>query len=110
MRVRLIKKKTIESYSLKNAGSRNSLNIWLGNIKFADWEKPSDISDLFGSADLLARSSQRVVFDIAGNDYRMICKYHFGTTSVRLYIKWLGTHAEYTGLCRRNQQFTINIY
>ena len=75
-----------------------------------DWAQPGDIPKTFGSADLLGNGSDRVVFDIAGNNYRMICKYHFGVTSVHLYIKWIGTHAEYTKLCDDNKQYTVNNY
>lgn len=110
MKVRLIKKKTIENYTVANAGSRSSFRLWLSNIQFADWEHPGNIIELYGSADLLGKGSNRIVFDIAGNHYRMICKYHFGVNSVRLYIKWIGTHAEYTELCSKNGQYTVNIY
>ena len=76
----------------------------------ADWSKPGDITETFGSADLLGNGSDRVVFDIAGNNYRLICKYHFGLTRVHLYIKWIGTHAEYAKLCDDNKQYTVNSY
>jgi mRNA interferase HigB len=76
----------------------------------ADWVDPEDITETFGSADLLGKGSERVVFDIAGNHYRMICRYHFGATRVHLYIKWIGTHAEYTKLCNDQKQYTVNSY
>ena len=66
--------------------------------------------ETFGSADLLGNGSDRVVFDIAGNNYRMICKYHFGATKVHLYIKWIGTHSQYTQLCDNNKQYSVNSY
>ena len=110
MKVRLIKKKSIEGFALQSARSRNSFRIWLTLLKQADWNEPGDIADTYGSADLLGNGSNRVVFDIAGNNYRMICKYHFGITRLHLYIKWIGTHAEYTELCNNNEQYTVNIY
>lgn len=76
----------------------------------ADWTEPGDITETFRLADLLGNGSDRVVFDIAGNNYRMICKYHFGATRVHLYIKWIGTHAEYTQLCDDNKQYSVNSY
>ncbi len=76
----------------------------------ADWAEPGDFTETFGSADLLGNGSDRVVFDIAGNNYRMICKYHFGAARVHLYIKWIGTHAEYTTLCDDKKQYTVNNY
>ncbi|MEP7170999.1 MAG: type II toxin-antitoxin system HigB family toxin [Bacteroidota bacterium] len=110
MRIRLIKKKTIEQYAAQNAKSRSSFNSWLAKIKSADWSEPGNISDTFGSADLLRGGSERVVFNIAGNNYRMICKYWFGTNRVHLYVKWIGTHKEYDNLCNRQEQYSVNDY
>ena len=110
MKVRLIKRKSIEDFAIQNARSRSSFRLWLTFLKMADWAEPGDITETFGSADLLGNGSDRVVFDIAGNNYRMICKYHFGVTRVHLYIKWIGTHAEYTKLCDDNKQYSVNSY
>lgn len=108
MRIHLIKKNTIENYVLGHARSKTSFEIWLTAIKYADWQAPRDIKQTFGSADLLGNGSRRVVFDIGGNNYRMICKYSFGEKQVHLFICWLGTHAEYTKLCVDNNQYTID--
>lgn len=78
MRVRLIRKETLESYGKANARSQPSLAIWLTALKHADWNLPSDIKQTFGAADFLGKGSNRVVFDIGGNNYRMVCKYAFG--------------------------------
>jgi mRNA interferase HigB len=110
MEVHLIKKKTIEEYVVANARSRSSFRLWLTNLNHSDWEHPGDVIKTFGSADLLGNGSDRVVFDIGGNNYRMICKYQFGINKVRLYVKWIGTHAQYTHLCNSNKQYTVNIY
>jgi mRNA interferase HigB len=110
MRVRLIKKQTIEDYAKANARSRPSFSLWLNIIKYADWAIPEDIKSTFGSADLLLNGSDRVVFDIAGNNFRMICKYYFGTKQIHLYVCWIGTHAEYDRLCAQGRQYDIHIY
>ena len=110
MQIRLIKRKSIEDFASHNSRSRSSFKFWLAAIKRADWSEPGDIAETFGSTDLLGDGSNRVVFDIAGNNYRMICKYHFGVTKVHLYIKWIGTHSEYTKLCNDNKQYFVNIY
>jgi mRNA interferase HigB len=110
MKVHLIRKETIEVYTLQNARSRLSFEDWIEKLKSADWEKPADMRQTFRTADLLGRSSSRVVFDIAGNSYRMIGKYAFGDRQVHLFICWIGTHAEYNGLCAANGQYTVNNY
>jgi mRNA interferase HigB len=109
MKIHLIKKQTIENFVINNARSRSSFNLWLTAIKFTDWNKPSDIVKTYGSSDLLGNGSDRVVFNIGGNNYRMICKYFFGKRHLHLFICWIGSHAEYNQLCRKNQQFSVNI-
>jgi len=76
----------------------------------ADWSKADDILTTYGSADLLGKGTSRVVFDIGGNKYRMICKYAFGDNMVHLFICWIGTHAEYDKLNAKNEQYTISNY
>ena len=110
MKIHLIRKETIEEYASHNARSRLSLQDWLSKLKYADWEIPENIQETFNSADLLGNGSERVVFDIGGNNYRMICKYWFGASRVHLYVKWIGTHAEYTKLCNKDKQYTIDDY
>jgi mRNA interferase HigB len=110
MKVHLIRKETIESFVESNARSKSSFAVWLTAIKYADWKAPSDIKQTFGSADLIGGGSNRVVFDVGGNNYRMICKYAFGEKQVHLFICWIGTHAEYDELCDHNEQYTITNY
>jgi mRNA interferase HigB len=110
MKVHLIRKETIEEFAWLNAQSRISLEEWLFKIKNADWDKPTDIQATFGSADLLGKSSSRVVFNIAGNHYRLICKYAFGDKQVHLFVCWIGSHAAYDQLCDGNEQYVVSIY
>jgi mRNA interferase HigB len=108
MKVHLIKRQSIEDFAAANARSRRSLEDWLEKIKQADWKKPTDIKATFGSADLLGNGSNRVVFDIGGNAYRVICKYVFGEKQAHLFVCWIGTHAAYDRLNTSNQQYTVN--
>ena len=110
MKVHLIKRQTIEDYTRKQARSKVSFGIWLEALKGADWLKPEDIKKTFGSADLLGDGCDRVVFNIGGNNYRMIGKYQFGFKVVRLFVCWIGTHAEYDKLCDKNEQYMVNDY
>ena len=110
MKIHLIKEKTIRNYALDNAGSKIPFEEWLSKIKKADWNKPADIKNTFGAADLLGKGSLRVVFDIGGNNYRMICKYAFGEGYMRLYVCWIGTHAEYDELCDNKEQYIVFNY
>ena len=110
MKVHLIKKQSIEDYVHENAQSRPPFSLWLSIIKVSRWKVPKDIITTFNSADILGKGSKRVVFNIGGNKYRMICSYHFGKTRVHLFVKWIGTHSQYTKLCNSGKQYTINRY
>ena len=110
MKVHLIKKQSMEDYANKNAQSQVPFKHWLSIVKYADRNKPEDIIITFNSADLLGNGTDRVVFNIGGNNYRMICKYCFGNNKVHLFINWIGTHAVYTRLCRNGEQYTVNAY
>lgn len=110
MKVHLIKKQTIEDFVHRHPGSRASFRDWLQKVRHSDWVVPSDIRRTFSTADLLGKGSHRVVFNLAGNHYRMICKWMFGATCVHLFVCWIGTHTEYDDLCFRNEQYTRNEY
>lgn len=110
MKVHLIKRQSIEGYVSKNGQSKVAFEIWLSIIKRAEWNKPQDIITTFNGADILGNSSQKVVFNIGGNKYRMICKYYFGKAKVHLFVNWIGTHAAYTKLCNDGKQYITNVY
>lgn len=76
------------------------------SIKGANWEVINDIKQTFGSADII--ENDRIVFNIGGNNYRLICSYWFGPGMIHLYVKWIGTHAEYTKICNQNLQYEID--
>lgn len=110
MKAHLIKKQTIENYTGGNSGSRVPFTLWQSVLKRVDWKNPEDILETFGSADLLGNGSDRAVFNIGGNNYRMICHYVFGEKEVHLFICWIGTHAEYSKVCKANLQYIISNY
>ncbi|MXV16549.1 type II toxin-antitoxin system HigB family toxin [Hufsiella ginkgonis] len=109
MKIHLIKRATLEAFIWEHGRSRTSLEDWLEKIKQADWQTPNDIRQTFNAADLLG-NSKRVVFNIAGNNYRMICKYVFGAKQIHLFVCWMGTHTEYDKLCDAGNQYTVNVY
>ncbi len=88
----VVGKQVIEKFIRKHANSRASLAAWLDDAEAAEWKTPQDIKSRYRSADFLSRS--RVVFDIGGNNYRLIVivRYHHGI----LLIEKVGTHAEYS--------------
>ncbi|MBE9468743.1 MAG: type II toxin-antitoxin system HigB family toxin [Bacteroidetes bacterium] len=110
MKAHLIKKQTVEDYVKTNVQSRVPFEIWFSVIRRIEWNEPNDIISTFNSADILGNGSERVVFNIGGNKYRMICRYHFGNNRVHLFVKWIGTHAQYTKLCNEKKQYDVRAF
>ncbi len=67
------------------------MRAWHDEVSRAQWYTPADVKAQFGSASILR--SRRAVFNIKGNDYRLVAAlaYHTGL----VFIKFVGTHAEY---------------
>lgn len=64
---------------------------WYQAALKADWASPSDVKADFRSASIL--KDGRVVFNIKGNDYRLVVWINYDYRIV--YIRFLGTHAQY---------------
>jgi mRNA interferase HigB len=73
------------------ADAEQPLRAWVHIVKAAEWSKPTDIKQMFRSADILANG--RVIFDIGGNKYRLVAAIHY--RGKRIYIRFIGTQAEY---------------
>jgi mRNA interferase HigB len=110
MKVHLIKRNTILKYIKSNQNSKVYFDIWMNQLKSANWSNTNDIFNTFKSADILGKSSNRIVFNIGGNHYRLICNFYFGKENIHLFINWIGTHSEYTKLCDKNLQYKVNKY
>lgn len=67
------------------------LRTWVQVVKAAEWSKPSDVKQMFRSADILR--SGRAIFDIGGNKYRLVAAIHY--RGERVYIRFIGTHRDY---------------
>ena len=74
--------------------SEMPLRSWLDEVRDASRMPPADIKAQFGSASIL--KNRRVVFNIKGNDYRLVVAVAYRYQSV--YIKFVGTHAQYNAV------------
>ena len=64
---------------------------WYRHALKADWSSPSDVKQEFRNASIL--KDGRVVFNIAGNKYRLVVWINY--TYRVVYIRFIGTHALY---------------
>ena len=67
------------------------MEAWYNDAVRAQWKSPTDIKQIYRNASFL--SDNRVVFNVKGNDYRLVVKVHYNRQ--RIYVRFVGTHAEY---------------
>ena len=87
----IIKQKTLKDFRLKHNDAESQLKSWIFNVENNTWNSFIDIKKVYRSADVIANN--RVIFNIKGNDYRLIAKINYDRGQV--YIKFIGTHSEY---------------
>jgi mRNA interferase HigB len=116
--MKIVSVKILREFWVLFPSAEQHLKAWVDEVKQADWNQPSDIKAKYRSASIIAgmvasvgalvsdikakyRSAsilknRRVVFNIKGNDYRLVVSvaYQFGA----VYIKFIGTHAQYDAI------------
>jgi mRNA interferase HigB len=92
--LRVISKPILREFWARHPNAEGRLRAWYQEAKAADWAGPVDIKNTYPSASFLG--DNRVVFNIGGNDYRLVVriKYEFRV----VYIRFVGTHAEYDAI------------
>ena len=73
------------------ADSKGALQSWFDEASKADWLTPQDIKAQYRSASICGNN--RVVFNIAGNKYRLVVEMQYRAGIV--WVKFVGTHAQY---------------
>ncbi|MGB3836299.1 type II toxin-antitoxin system HigB family toxin [Castellaniella sp.] len=89
--MRVIAVSTLRQFLEIHPSSEQPLKAWFDEATQAMWTQPADIKAQYRSASVL--KNRRVVFNIKGNDYRLIVAIAYKLGIV--YIKFIGTHAEY---------------
>jgi len=87
----VISKRTLVKFYTQHPQAKSALEVWHSDARKATWSTPADIKQLYSSASFL--QDNRVVFNIKGNDYRLIVHIDYPRKIVR--VKFIGTHSEY---------------
>lgn len=92
--MRVISKASLVEFWVIHPASKHALQTWFEDASRAEWRSPQDIKLRYASASFV--SSNRVVFNIKGNDYRLVVAvvYRFAA----IYIKFVGTHVQYDAI------------
>ena len=89
--MRIISYKMIRQFAAVHSAAEGPLNTWYNVVEDCQWNSHADLKLIFPSADFVR--NERYVFNIAGNNYRVIAAVNFKAKIV--YIKFIGTHSEY---------------
>lgn len=89
--MRIFTEQTLKEYIEKVPESKIALQDWVSIVKKSEWSTFSDVKNTFNSVDSVG--IQRYVFNIRGNKFRLVAIIKF--TIQFVYIRFIGTHAEY---------------
>ena len=95
--MRIIARSTIKAFIERDssyADSKEALEAWYHHTLKADWSTPEELKVQFKSASIL--QDGRVVFNIAGNKYRLVVWINYAYRVV--YIRFIGTHKQYDNI------------
>ncbi|HCC70834.1 MAG TPA: addiction module toxin RelE [Bacteroidales bacterium] len=91
--MRIIKTGTLKDYCRqpRYRNAQKALQAWIYEVKYSNWINSAELKLKYKNASII--SSKRVVFNIKGNEYRLIVDIEYKLKIV--FIVWFGPHKEY---------------
>ena len=95
--MRIIARRTLRDFVASLTGRKDqqavkaALDAWFDEVSKAAWASSADVRKLYATSSIV--SAERIVFNIKGNDYRLVVAVDFEKAIV--WIKWIGTHKAY---------------
>ena len=95
--MRIIARRTLREFIEARIGRKDhpalkaALDAWFDEVRKARWTGTADVKRLYATASIV--TADRIVFNIKGNDYRLVAAVDFEKSIV--WIKWIGTHRDY---------------
>ena len=84
-----------------HAALKAALDAWFDEVRKARWRSTAEVKRLYATASIV--TADRLVFNIKGNDYRLVTSVDFEKGIV--WIKWIGTHKEYDKIDVREVEY-----
>ena len=100
--MRLIAQSTLVAFAERNPQASASLLHWRRLVKDAQWSTVAEVQSAFSKARAL--NGERVRFEIAVGDFRLICAFDFRRSIA--FVKFVGTHADYDKV----NALTVNLF
>ena len=94
--MRVLAKSTLREFWLSQpryVEAEEPMSAWYAVCIRAEWRTPADVRSTFGSASFV---KDNVVFNIAGNKYRIVANIDYGRQAMS--VKFVGTHAQYDAI------------
>lgn len=89
--MRLIARSTLVAFSDRHPETRASIEHWIAVVTKAGWQNTEEVKAAFAKAKVL--NAERVRFEVAGGNYRLIVAFHFDLQIA--FVKFVGTHKQY---------------
>lgn len=89
--MRIISRKALSDFYAQYPKAKIPLENWYTTVKRAEWRCFADIKRTFNTVDSVG--NKRYVFNIRGNDYRLVVIIQFTIKAVL--IRFVGTHEQY---------------
>jgi mRNA interferase HigB len=105
--MRIIARRTLREFVDARRGYRDhtalksALDAWFGEVKKARWSSAADVKRSYATASIV--SADRIVFNIKGNDYRLVVAVDFEKRIV--WVKWIGPHRDYDNIDVKEVQY-----
>ena len=92
--MRIIALGALRHFWLRHPDAEVPLRAWYAIARRAQWRRPADVKAAYRSASFVA--GNRVVFNIKGNDYRLVVAVHYNRGMI--FIRFVGTHRQYDAI------------
>jgi mRNA interferase HigB len=92
--MRVVAVSTLKAFWSHHPDAEQPLKAWYEEASNASWNQPADIKNQYRSTSVL--KNRRVVFNIKGNDYRLVVAIAYKLQIV--HVKFVGTHKEYDAI------------
>ena len=95
--MRIIARRSLREFVTSRAGHKDqsalkaATDAWFSEVSKAKWQSMADVKRRYATASII--TSERIVFNIKGNDYRLVVAADFEKAIV--WIKWIGSHRDY---------------
>lgn len=95
--MKMVARRTLREFVASLAGRADqqavsaALDAWYRAVSRENWKSAAELKAIYRNASIV--TARRAVFNIKGNDYRMVVAIDYEKSGV--WIKWIGTHKDY---------------